>query len=444
MIPLKKIPYDLEAEKAVIASLIIDKEAHIKISETVRADHFYTETHQKIIDSILELYEDDLPVDLVTLNTSLKKKDLPQKVRTIYLNELVESIPTSANVEHYWKIVRDHSETRALIQICQEITESAYKDQKETSELIDWAESNIFKIAQDRIQESFLSIHPLLSSTLNQLESLYKQKGQLSGITSGFIDLDNLTGGFQRSDLIILAGRPSMGKTALCLNMVERTGLSNEDLGVAIFSLEMSNFQICQRFLSSHSGINSHRIRLGNFTHEEYKELTISASKISKARIFIDDSATLNPLALKAKLRRLIRREKIDIAFLDYLQLIQSDERRSENRQAEIAEISRSLKSLARELNIPIVALAQLSRSVEMRGGDHRPRLSDLRDSGAIEQDADLVLFIYREEYYDQDNPDAKNKAELILSKQRNGPTGSIPLIFDSKLARFDNFQKEG
>ncbi|MDH4129131.1 MAG: replicative DNA helicase, partial [Spirochaetota bacterium] len=321
------------------------------------------------------------------------------------------------------------------------ITES-YQGSEDVYDLVDMAESRIFNIAHQRISEDFLPIKPALTQTLDHIEKLYHTKGGYTGIPSGFIDLDKITGGFQKSDLIIIAARPSMGKTAFCLNITENASVKFKQ-GIAFFSLEMSKQQLCQRLISSYSRMDSQKLRMGNIEPKDFTKIAATISQLSKVKIYLDDTPSITPLEIRAKARRLMARDEINLIIIDYLQLISgSPSRRSENRQNEIAEISRSLKVLARELEIPVIVISQLSRGVEIRGGDHRPKLSDLRDSGAIEQDADVVMFIYRDEYYHQDDPEVKGKAELIIAKQRNGPTGVINLAFNSSHTRFDNFVK--
>ncbi|HEO64279.1 MAG TPA: replicative DNA helicase [Spirochaetes bacterium] len=437
----KTPPQSLEAEKAVIASMLIDFEAIVKVADQISLDDFFQEAHQYILKSILDLYDKDEPVDLVTVNNSLK--DQPLIIRqggASYLDEIINTIPTSANVEYYVQIIKEKAELRKLISVCNEIISSAYQHPDSVSNLIDWAESKIFEIAERRIKADFVQLKPVLRETLNFIEQRYHHRDTYSGVPSGFTDLDDLTAGFQKSDLIIIAARPSMGKTALCLNITENIAM-NYKKGVAFFSLEMSKQQLCQRLISSYSRFDSQKLRTGKLTATDFPMITNTVNHLSKAKIFLDDTPAINTLEIRAKARRLVAKEQIDLIIVDYLQLISLPDRsRSDNRQTEIAEISRSLKTLARELDIPIIALSQLSRMVETRGGDHRPKLSDLRDSGAIEQDADVVIFIYRNEYYHPDDEETKGKAEIIVSKQRNGPTGTLNLYFNSTQARFDNF----
>ncbi len=434
-------PHNMEAEKAVLASMIIDSNAIIKVADQINIDDFYSETNKIISKSILEIYQKDEPIDLITLNNYLKDNSVfEKKGGARYLDELVESIPTSANIEYYLRIIQEKAELRRLINICTDTITSAYQETDDVSQIIDKAEVKIFEIAKQRIKEDFIAIKPALTETLEYIEKLYHNRDKYSGVPCGFMDLDEMTGGFQKSDLIIIAARPSMGKTAMCLNITENVGMKYKN-GVAFFSLEMSKQQLCQRLISSYSRIDSQKIRTGKIAPEDFPKIASTVSNLSKAKIFLDDTPAISTLEIRAKARRLITREEINLIIIDYLQLIASpDKRRSDNRQTEIADISRSLKNLARELEVPIIAISQLSRSVETRGGDHRPKLSDLRDSGAIEQDADVVIFIYRDEYYHPEDDNIKGKAEMIVAKQRNGPTGTVQLAFNASQARFDNF----
>ena len=442
----KIMPQSIEAEKALIASMISDKDALVKVVDKIDEKAFYLDEHICIVRAILKLYHQSKPVDLVTVSEALRDNQMMKKVGgEAYLDEIVERIPTTENVEYHLQIIEEKLILRSLIESSKKIIEESYevRGSDYIENLIDQAESNIFKIAQNRIKSDFVPIKPELSKTLKNIENLYNNKGKLSGISSGFIDLDKLTGGFQRSDLIIIAARPSMGKTAFCLNIAENIGVKI-GLGVAFFSLEMPKMQLCQRMIASYGRLDSHKLRTGHMGSKDFVKITSIVSQLSEANIFLDDTSSMGVMEIRAKARRLLSKEKVDIIIVDYLQLISIDYRgRWDNRQNEIAEISRSLKILARELEIPVVVISQLSRQVEMRGGDHRPKLSDLRDSGAIEQDADLVMFIYRASYYGSDDDENSGKAELILSKQRNGPTGTVDLIFNKEQARFDNYQDE-
>ena len=440
----KELPYSLEAERSVIASMISDSVVLTKIADRVLVEFFYLNVHGTVVRSILELYQKDSPVDLVTVCEVLKgNKDIQKLGGEAYLQEMVDIIPTTANVEYYLEILKEKAALRSLIEIGQKMIQDAYDSSQDIHTLIDQAESSIFNIAQERTDSDFSGIKPSLNQAVTYLEKLFHNQGKLSGLSSGFTDLDKLTAGFQKSDLIVVAARPSMGKTAFCLNIAENMGV-RFGLGVAFFSLEMSKMQLCQRMIGSYGRLDAHKLRTGKIHQKEFVDITKTVSDLSKARIFLDDTPSLTTLQIRAKVRRLFSREKVDVIIVDYLQLIISQSRfRSENRQNEIAEISRGLKTLARELDVPVIVISQLSRQVEIRGSDHRPRLSDLRDSGAIEQDADLVLFIYRKEYYEPDNQEEQGKARLILAKQRNGPIGEFDLAFSKAQARFDDFQKE-
>jgi len=438
-------PQNIEAEKAFLAALLIDRNAIEKVADKINVNDFYLEVHKIIADAIIKLYDEDKPVDLVTVNNALRSNAILERAGgASYLSELTDFIPTSANAEYYLNIIQNKAELRTLIHVCTEIVTDAYHNADEVHALIDSAESKIFEIAKQRIRDDLVHIKPSLVETINHIDKQFHSQGTLSGVSSGLIDLDNLTGGFQKADLIIIAARPSMGKTALVLNITENICMKDK-LGVAFFSLEMSKQQLCQRILSSYAKINSQKIRTGDILASDFPKLTTAVSQLSRAKIYLDDTPAISPLEIRAKARRLMAKSPVNLIIVDYLQLISAhDKRKTDTRQNEIAEISRSLKALARELDVPVIALSQLSRSVETRGGDRRPILSDLRESGAIEQDADVVAFIYREEYYHPDDENAKGKGELIIAKQRNGPNGTVLLTFNKTQTRFDNHAKYG
>jgi replicative DNA helicase len=453
-------PQNIDAEKAVIASMILDNEAISKALEAIESEDFYVEAHKTIYKAIMHLYDKSTPVDLVTLSEELiSKNSLDDIGGATYLNEITRDLATSANVDYYIKIVKEKSELRNLILTSMETIKESYESDEEVSEIIDRAESRIFEVADKKIRSGLMHIRNSVNSTIDFLEKVYHNKGHITGIPSGFTDLDNLTAGFQKSDLIIIAARPSVGKTALILNMSENMGIYKK-FKVAIFSLEMSKEQLCQRFICSYSKIDSHKARTGNFGENDFTKITQAAGELMHADIYIDDSSQINVLEMKAKCRRLKAKEGLDAIFVDYLQLLSSpSSHKYENRQTEVAKISRSLKQLARELEVPVIAAAQLNRMVETRP-DKRPLLSDLRDSGAIEQDADLIMFLHRENYQKKkdDNQEKENdnqandsnksnekleKSELIIAKQRNGPTGIINLAFRKQYTRFENYAEE-
>jgi replicative DNA helicase len=432
-------PQSIEAEMSVLGAMLMDKEAICKAVETLPEDAFYKTTHRKIYSAILDLFERNEPVDLVTLTNELKKKgELSNIGGPIYLTTILNSVPTSANVEYYIRIVNEKALIRGLIAAATEITSMAYQPTEDVAQMLDRAEQLIFNIVQRKVSRDFVHIGEMLHDSFETIEELYARKAHVTGIPSGFIDLDNLTTGFHPSDLIIIAGRPSMGKSSLALNIAQYAS-SREKIPVGIFSLEMSKEQLVQRMLCAEARVDAHKLRTGYLGEADWPKLTTAAGILAEAPIYIDDTPAIPILEIRAKARRLKAKYNVGLIIVDYLQLIQG-RMQLENRQQEISEISRSLKSLARELNIPLIALSQLSREVEKRG-ERRPQLSDLRESGAIEQDADLVAFVYREEYY-KPTPENEGIAEVIIGKQRNGPVGTVKLAFIRKYTRFENLAK--
>jgi replicative DNA helicase len=431
-------PQNIEAEIAVLGSILLDKSLIDVAGEKLKPEHFYRKEHQLIFKSILELYNEDKPVDLISLTDCLKKKGELKKIGgSSFLSSLVSAIPTPANIEHYASIVREKATLRELIDVSNDITNRCYVGKEDGSKILDKAEQQIFNIAQQKIASDFVSIKELISDSIELAEKLSKKKEYITGLPTGFKDLDTRTSGLHPSELVIVAGRPSMGKTSLALNIARNVAVI-EKKSVAIFSLEMSKEQVVQRLLCVEARVDSHKLRTGFLAEEDWPKLTMGAGALFEAPLFIDDSSTLNALELRAKARRLKSKEDIALIVLDYIQLM-SAEISAQNRQQEIAEISRALKGLARELKIPIIAVSQLSRRVETRGESHRPILSDLRESGALEQDADVVMLLLREEYYNPDNEEVKGKAELNIAKQRNGPVGSIDLVFLKEYTRFED-----
>ena len=428
-------PQNIEAETAVLGSILLDKSLIDVAGEKLKPEHFYLKEHQLIFKAVLELYSEDKPVDLISLTDWLKKKGELEKVGGVsFLSSLVSSIPTPANIEHYASIVREKAVLRELIDISVDITNRCYSGKEDGSKILDKAEQLIFNIAQQRITSDFVCIKELIS--METIDELVQKKEHITGLPTGFKDLDEKTSGLHPSELIIIAGRPSMGKTSLALNIARNVAVE-EKKPVAIFSLEMSKEQVVERLLCVEARVDSHKLRTGFLADEDSPKLSIAAGVLFDAPIFIDDSSTLNALELRAKARRLKVKEDVALIILDYIQLM-SAETVTENRQQEIADISRALKSLARELKIPIIGVSQLSRRVETRE-DHRPRLSDLRESGALEQDADVVILLLREEYYNPDNEEVKGKTELNIAKQRNGPVGSIELVFLKEYTKFED-----
>jgi len=429
-------PQNIEAEIAVLGSMLLDKHAVDLAVESLRPEYFYRSEHQRIFSTLQELYDKDIPIDLVTLSEHLKNKGELEKVGgSSYLNSIVSSIPTSANVEHYAGIVKEKSTLRELIDASREIMEKCYT-QEEGYQILDKAEQLIFNIAQQKATSDFISIKDMIHDAIELAEALYKRKEYITGLPTGFKLLDERTSGLHPSELIIVAGRPSMGKSSLVMNIARNVAVEKK-IPVVMFSLETSKEQFVQKMLCAEARVDAHKLRTGFLAEEDWPHLTVGAGTLFEAPMFIDDSSTLTSLELRAKARRLKSREDIGLIIVDYLQLM-SGSRSIENRQQEIAEISRSLKNLARELNIPVIGVSQLSRRVEMRE-DHRPRLSDLRESGALEQDADLVLLLMREEYYNPDDEEVQGKAELNIAKQRNGPVGTIELAFLREYTRFED-----
>ncbi|NOY89507.1 MAG: replicative DNA helicase [FCB group bacterium] len=439
-------PQSLDAEQAVLGSIIKEPEAIMHAIEIIdSSSSFYYPKHQMIYQAILNLYANSEPCDITTVaNALLKENNLEKIGGRVYLVELVEAVATTANIVSYCNIVLEKAILRRLIQTSNEIIRSCYALEQPVDDLLDIAESNIFKISQARLRKGFVSIKDLMPSTFEQIENLQSNDSSLVGIKTGYEQLDNMTNGLHGGELIIIAGRPSMGKSALVMNIAENIAI-DYGKGVGVFSLEMSNEALALRMLCGRSRVSQQRLRAGKLKNEEWPRLTAAGGVLSDAPIFIDDSANLTSLEMRAKARRLKAKSDVGLIIVDYIQMMHSPGR-FENRQQEMASISRSLKILAKELNIPVIACSQLSRMVEQRGGEKRPQLSDLRESGAIEQDADVVIFVYRAEHYlshlEKTDPkyiEVEGKAELILSKQRNGPTGIVPLTFIKEFARFEN-----
>ena len=427
---LRVPPYNIEAEQSIIGSLLIDRDAVYRVIEIVDPTDFYRDEHRYIMEAIYDLASEEKPVDIVSVADKLKSVDKLEFVGGItYLARLADSVPNSANADYYAKIVKDKSLLRQLIKAGGEISEFGFDQMTNIDTLIDKAERKIFSLSQKRMKSYFVQIKDFLPQSFSEMESRYKRKSGISGISTGFSDLDKITGGFQKSDLIIIAARPSVGKTSLAANISEHIAIK-EKKAVAMFSLEMSKEQLIERMLCSQARVNLQRLKTGFLTEQDWPKLTEAYSNLFEARIFIDDSPDVTLTDIRAKARRMKVEEDIDVIIVDYLQLIRSKER-FENRVIEISNITRGLKNLARELSIPVVVLSQLSRAVEKRDS-RKPVLSDLRESGSIEQDADVVIFLYRPD------PDLRNEVELYVAKQRNGPTDSVKLIFLSDYTRFE------
>jgi len=434
-------PQSLEAERSVLGAMLIEKEAIAKAIDFLKKESFYSEAHQMIFQAIVDMYDKNKAVDFVTVAEELKKAKLLKEVGgATYLSNLINSVATAANVEYYARIVQEKAVLRNLIRAATQIVTDSYTDVKEVSEILDQAEQSIFNITQSKVQPGFIPISEMVQGSIDTIENLYKKKEKVPGVPSGFVDLDRKTGGFYPSNLIVVAGRPSMGKTSFCLSVARNVGI-NESLPVAIFSLEMSREELVLRLLCSQAKVSLHRARTGFIDKKDWTPLTNAASVLSNAPIFIDDSPAISVLEMKARARRLQAERGLSLVIIDYLQLMPGRSGRAEYRQQDISEITRSLKNMAKELKVPVVAISQLSRETEKRQSK-RPQLSDLRESGAIEQDADLVAFLYRQDYYEPDKAE-KGITEVIIGKQRSGPTGSVKLTFLSEYACFQDLTKQ-
>jgi len=440
----RTLPHSLDAEKSVLGAILIHNEAFNHAAELIDARDFFRDAHRRIFDKMVALSERGDPIDFVTLKEELARAgELDEVGGPAYIASLADGVPRSANVEYYARIVKEKSTLRNLIHSANKILAEAYQAEQEPDLLLDEAERAIFAIAEDRIREGFVPLKHLVQSSFERIEKLHQQKGAITGVPSGFADLDDLTTGFQPSDLIVIAARPSMGKTSFVLNIAQHVA-THSPRTVGFFSLEMSKDQLFMRLLTSEARIDAHRFRTGMLSEKDYGRLSQALGVLAEARVFIDDSASIGVLEMRAKARRLKAEHGLDLLIIDYLQLMQG-RGRFESRQQEVSAISRSLKGLAKELQVPVIALSQLSRAPEGRG-DHKPQLSDLRESGAIEQDADVVLFIYRAEVYDKDQtkPEEQGIADIIIGKQRNGPIGSVKLTFLNQYTRFENLAHGG
>ena len=430
-------PQAIEAEQAVLGAMLSSKEAVSKVIGILQGDHFYRDSHAKIYITMTTLFHENVPIDTISLIDLLKKnKELEEVGGAYFITGLMESVPTVANVEEYARIVLEKALLRKLINISHEIAKEAFSDAESIEDILDRAESQIFSISENRLKGGFKHIDPILAETFEQMDAISSKGGGVIGVPSGLKDLDTKTAGFHPSDLVIIAGRPGMGKTALALTIARNAAVDHNE-GIGIFSLEMSNNQLAMRMLCSEARVDNHLVRTGMLPKEQWKQLSFNAGKLSEAPIYLDDSPGITVLELRAKARRLKAEHDIKMIVVDYLQLMQGP-KGVESRQQEISVISRSLKALAKDLNIPIIALSQLSRAVESRT-DRRPQLSDLRESGAIEQDADVVMFLYRHWFYNKEDEDTRAKAEIILAKQRNGPTGTVPVTFLDRFTRFED-----
>jgi len=434
------MPHSLEAERSVLGSMLIDPEAVEIAAEIIKEEDFYARQNGILFQTMLEMQRKGTAIDPVTLQTKLREKNLPPELYADeMIRELIAMVPSSANIKSYANIVAEKSLLRSMIRANEEIAGNCYAETEEMETLLDKAERRIFEISQRRTASNFVPIDQIVMNAMNKIEQASRIKGSVTGLSTGFTDLDNRTAGLQPADFILIAARPSMGKTALVLNIAEYLTMREEKC-IAIFSLEMSKEQLVNRMFAMQSHVDAQKIRIGDLTETEWAEVIESAEKIGESRLIIDDTPAISVPELRSKCRKYKLEFGLEMIIIDYLQLMSGSGRRGDSRQQEISDISRSLKALARELNVPVVALSQLSRAVESRP-NHRPMLSDLRESGAIEQDADLVMFIYRDDYYNEDS-EKKGIAEIIIAKQRNGPIGTVELSWQPQLTKFANLAR--
>ena len=436
------MPHSIEAEQSVVGAMLMDKDAILTAAEIVSGQDFYQTAYGVIFDSMVELFNEGKPVDLVTLQERLKEKDVPPEIASLeFVRDLVSAVPTSANVKYYAQIVADKSMLRKLIKLNDEISNTCYAGKESLEAILETTEKSMFQLLQQRNTGEYVPIRQVVLNALDRIEKASKSKGTVTGIPTGFIDLDYKLSGLQPSDLILVAARPSMGKTAFVLNIAQYVAFK-KDRATAIFSLEMSKEQLVNRLFSLESQVDAQALRTGNMKDSDWEKLIEGAGIIGKSKLIIEDTPGISVSELRSKCRKYKLEHGLDLIIIDYLQLMTgSVGKRSESRQQEISEISRSLKGLARELNVPVIALSQLSRAVESRP-DKRPMLSDLRESGAIEQDADVVMFIYRDEYYNKDS-EYKKQAEIIIAKQRNGPVGTVHLAWLGEYTKFANLSRQ-
>lgn len=431
--PLRSLPYNLEAEQSIIGSMLIDKTAISRVVEILKTEDFYRDSHKVIFNAIFELYQKDTPIDMITLLEHLRSSEkLEASGGITYISEISNSVPSTANLSSYIKIVDDKSVLRKLIRASTEIMENCYNKQDDVEAVMDLAEQKVFNIAERKSTSDFEPMNTVLERGFLEIERIFNNKGETTGVSSGFPELDGLTAGFQKGDMILIAARPSMGKTTFALNLAEYAAL-REGKSVAVFSLEMSKEQLSYKLLCSEANVDMSKLRSGNLEDKDWENIAKASGPLAAAKIFIDDTAGTSVMDMRSKCRKLKMEHGIDMILIDYLQLMSGSNK--ESRQQEVSEISRSIKALAKEMECPVIALSQLSRAPEQRA-DHRPMLSDLRESGSIEQDADIVMFLYRDEYYDTETED-KNIAELIISKQRNGPIGTVKLAWIGQFSKF-------
>jgi replicative DNA helicase len=441
---IKVPPQSVEAEQSVLGGLLLDNQSWDRIADIITADDFYRREHRLIFNAIAALCEESSPADVVTVSEWLERSgELEHAGGLAYLGSLANNTPSAANIVAYAAIVRENSVMRELVRAAGEIGSAAYTPEgRSANELLDFAEKRIMDISEKGHRRGdFQPLNTLLSKAVDRIDTLFRSKSSITGVATGYTDLDDMTSGLQPSDLVIIAGRPSMGKTSLAMNIAENAAVGNK-IPVAVFSMEMPGTQLALRMMASLGRINAHRVRTGKLDDDDWPRLTSAVSLLNEAPIFIDDSPGLTPMELRARARRLKREHGLGMIIVDYLQLMQSTERNEENRATEISNITRALKGLAKELDVPVIAMSQLNRSVESRT-DKKPVMSDLRESGAIEQDADVILFIYRDEVYNKDSP-VKGTADIIIAKQRNGPIGEVRLTFLGEYTRFENYTSAG
>ena len=433
-------PHDIEAEQAIIGSMLTDKDAVIAAVEVLQEQDFYREDNKIIYSAILNLYNRAEPIDIITLKSEIKSMGKFEAVGVLeYIVQLPDKVPTTSNVEQYIKIVEEKSMLRALIKTADELITLGYDPTQEVEQVIDTAEKKIFQVMQKKNQKGYSSIKDILVDTFTQLEQLYNQKESITGVPTGFVDLDYRTSGLHNSDLILVAARPAMGKSAFALNIATNAAVRAK-VPVAIFSLEMSKEQMTNRILCSEAMVDSAKVRTGKIDDDEWAKLAATSGELSEAGIYIDDTPGISIMEIRAKCRKMKLEKNIGLVVIDYLQLVQGSNKKGGSREQEIAEISRSLKILAKEIDVPVIALSQLSRAPEQRI-DHRPMLSDLRESGSIEQDADIVMFLYRDDYYNEDT-EKKNIAEVIIAKHRSGATGTVELLWLANYTKFANIER--
>ena len=441
------LPVSMEAERSILGAILLDNSLYDQAAENLTPDDFSLDAHRRVYSRMRDLQESGRPVDMITLVEELDRhKEVEAIGGVAYLSSLIDGVPDRPSIEHYVRIVRNKALLRGLINLAQNAIAEAIEHSDEAEEVLGRAEQAIFQLSENRIGQGFMNIPSIIKASFGSLEELYARGQEITGLATHYTQLDKLTSGLQPSDLIIIAARPSMGKTALAMNIAENAAVLDGKV-VGVFSLEMSREALLMRMLASHAQVDSKDLRQGFLTKDDMRKLTRATEQLSQSKLFIDDSPGISVSEMRAKARRLRQTEGLDLLIVDYLQLMSAvpiGGKRFENRTQEVSAISRGLKALAKELKVPVIALSQLSRAPESRGGDHRPQLSDLRESGSIEQDADVVAFIFREEVYKKDDPDLDGIAELIVAKQRNGPTDMIKMAFIKRYTRFENLAKEG